>query len=206
MLFQVKLFELLTLLNQETGQLIPCVQYLLYIFDPTNDYLNNKPKALEDKSIPPTLVSLKIAKKHVDTQPIKDRIVKEVIEALTLYFAANATSLSFPEITIPTGVVLRKFKKNCTNNTYKKAITSFLELLQRNSDFVVQQRLALKQKSLRDPVKLYSDFASQLNNTKQQAPLLKERQKIIQKRIDDFKLKFNAQKSAAEQIDAKNKE
>ena len=37
------------MLNQETGQLIPCVQYLLYVFDPYNEYLNNKPKALEDK-------------------------------------------------------------------------------------------------------------------------------------------------------------
>jgi len=91
--------------------------------------LNNKPKPLEDKQIPPSLVSLKIAKKHVDTAQIKDRIVKETLEALTLYFAANALSLSFPEIIIPTTVILRKFKKNCNNNSYKKSVTSFLDLL-----------------------------------------------------------------------------
>mmetsp|Transcript_112463 Transcript_112463/g.155342 ORF Transcript_112463/g.155342 Transcript_112463/m.155342 type:complete len:105 (+) Transcript_112463:1702-2016(+) len=104
----------------------------MYVFDPYNEYLNNKPKALEDKQIPPSLVSLKIAKKHVDTQPIKDRIVKETVEALTLYFASNAESLSFPELIIPTCVVLRKFKKNCNNNGYKKCISAFLDLLQRN--------------------------------------------------------------------------
>jgi len=30
--------------------------------------------------IPETIVSLKIAKKHMDTQEIKDRIVKEALE------------------------------------------------------------------------------------------------------------------------------
>ena len=70
--------------------------------------------------IPDSLVSLKIAKKHMPTQEIKDRIVKETIEALTHYYAANAASLSFPELLIPTGVMLRKFKKNTTNGVYRK--------------------------------------------------------------------------------------
>ena len=68
------------------------------------------------------MISLKVAKKHVDTQEIKDRIVKESIEALTLYFAANATSLSFPELFVPVGVVLRKFKKNTNNSNYRKMV------------------------------------------------------------------------------------
>ena len=68
------------------------------------------------------MISLKVAKKHVDTQEIKDRIVKESIEALTLYFAANATSLSFPELFVPVGVVLRKFKKNTNNSNYRKTV------------------------------------------------------------------------------------
>ncbi len=70
---------------------------------------------MTDKMIPETVVSLKLAKKNIDTQEMKDRIVKEAIEALTLYLAANSAMLAFPEIMVPISVMLAKFKKN-TNN------------------------------------------------------------------------------------------
>ena len=101
------------------------------------------------------MISLKVAKKHVDTQEIKDRIVKESIEALTLYFAANATSLSFPELFVPVGVMLRKFKKNTNNSNYRKMVQSFLELIQRHEDMIAHTRAKIKDKSLRDPAKLH---------------------------------------------------
>ena len=65
--FHVKVFHLLSLINERTGQYIPIAQYLLYPFDLQNDYLNSKSKQLQDKAIPETLISLKAAKKHVDT-------------------------------------------------------------------------------------------------------------------------------------------
>jgi hypothetical protein len=42
---------------------------------------------------------------------MKDRIVKETMEELTIYYASNSRSLSFPEMIVPLGVMLRKFKK-----------------------------------------------------------------------------------------------
>ena len=116
---------------------MPAIQYILHPFDSTSmNYFNSKPKALQDKSIPDTLISLKIAKKHVETQEIKDRIIKEALEAMTLYFAANSTNLSFPEMFVPTGVMLRKFKKNINNSNYRKMVSSFLELIKRHEDVV----------------------------------------------------------------------
>jgi hypothetical protein len=43
---------------------------------------------------------------------MKDRIVKEIVDELTIYLAHNSRSLSFPELVIPIGVLLRKFKKH----------------------------------------------------------------------------------------------
>jgi nucleolar complex protein 2 len=100
------------LITEKTGQFIPITQYILYPFDIQNDYLNAKSKTLVDKQIPETLVALKIAKKHADTIEMKDRIVKEIVDELTIYLAHNSRSLSFPELVIPIGVLLRKFKKN----------------------------------------------------------------------------------------------
>jgi hypothetical protein len=91
---------------------VPASQYILYPLDTSNlNFFNSKPKPLQDKAIPDTLVSLKLAKKHMNTQEAKDRIVKEIIESLTLYLAANGNSLAFPEIVVPVTVLLRKFKK-----------------------------------------------------------------------------------------------
>lgn len=73
--------------------------------------------------IPETLVSIKIAKKHIETAEMKDRIVKETLEELVLYLAANSYSASFPEMAIPVELALRKFKKNLGNSNYKKMVT-----------------------------------------------------------------------------------
>ena len=77
--------------------------------------------------IPETLVSIKIAKKHVDTGEMKERIVKESLEELMLFFAANSRSVSYPEMVIPASLILRKFKKNSTNANYRKLVTTTLD-------------------------------------------------------------------------------
>jgi hypothetical protein len=87
--------------------------------------------------IPDTLISLKIAKKHLNTHEMKDRIVKEIIDELTIYYSNNSRQLSFPEIIIPLGVLLRKFKKNTTNSSYRKIVAAFLDLLKKNEDYII---------------------------------------------------------------------
>ena len=113
------------------------MQYILHPFDSSNfNYFNGKPRPLEDKSIPDSIISLKFAKKHVDTAEAKDRIIKESIEAMTVYLAANSSHLAFPEMFVPVGVILRKLKKQSRNGNYRKSITAFLDLVQRNEDMI----------------------------------------------------------------------
>jgi hypothetical protein len=154
--FHQKCFELLTLINQKTGQFIPAAQYILSPFDSVHTaYFNSKPKQLQDKMIPETIVSLKIAKKHMETQEIKDRIVKEALESLTLYLAANSAMLAFPEMMVPISVMLGKFKKATTNQVFRKSIQAFLEHVKRNEQVVAEARAKIKDKSMRDPVKVH---------------------------------------------------
>ena len=51
------------------------------------NHFNTKNKTLEDKLIPETLVSLKIAKKHIDTQEMKERIIIETLNTLSMLYA-----------------------------------------------------------------------------------------------------------------------
>jgi hypothetical protein len=95
----VKAFELLTTINMKTKQFVPCAQYMLFPFDTVNyNFFNLKPKTTTDKGIPETIATLKLSKKHLETQEVKDRIIKETLDALTHYYAANAANMSFPEL------------------------------------------------------------------------------------------------------------
>lgn len=85
-------------------------------------------------------MSLKIAKKHFETAEMKDRMIRETVEMLTLFFAANGKALSFPELLVAPMVSLRKFRKQCSNSGYRKVIATLLEVLQRNETWVAKER------------------------------------------------------------------
>ena len=89
---------------------------------------------------------------------MKDRIVKETMEDLTIYYASNSRSLSFPEMIVPLGVMLRKFKKQTTNGGYRKIVAAFLDLLKKNEDVIIQKRSGLKDKSLKNLGHLLGNF------------------------------------------------
>ena len=135
--------------------------------------------------IPETLVSIKIAKKHMDTAEMKDRIVKETLDELVLYLAANSSSASFPEMAVPAELVLRKFKKNLSNQNYKKMITQVLDAIQANSEYIKGKRTIF---FVKDKNSLKSDsikkFAMFLKKKKEECPLDKEKKKILKLRLD----------------------
>lgn len=144
--FHVKLFELLCMINEKTKQVIPAAQYLLYPFESAGgvNYLNSKGKPLEDKMIPDSLISIKISKKHLDSVEMKDRVVQECLEHLTLYLATHSRKMFFPEMTVGMSIVLRKFRKGNSNSNYKKLIQTFLEAMEANSKLIVEKRNLLK--------------------------------------------------------------
>ena len=142
---------------------MPAAQYILVPFESTNyNFFNANPKKLEDKLIPDSQISLKIAKKHLETSEMKDRIIREALAALNQYLATNADSIALPEMCISISGILRKFKKQCSNNTYRKTVQAFLELLQKHQDVIVAERSKIKDKSLRDAAKLTLQFSKQL--------------------------------------------
>jgi len=97
---------------------VPAAQYILVPFESTNyNFFNAKPKKLEEKLIPDSQISLKIAKKHLETSEMKDRIIREALAALNQYLATNADSIALPEMCISISGILRKFKKQSRNNT-----------------------------------------------------------------------------------------
>lgn len=127
--YHLKVLQLLRYIAETTGEFMPISQFILQPLENSTSYFNQKPKALEDKIIPETLVSIKIAKKHVDTSEMKERIIKETLDELLLFLTANSRSISFPEMAVPISLILRKFKKNSGNANYRKMVTSLLDII-----------------------------------------------------------------------------
>lgn len=138
------------------------------------------------------MISLKIAKKHADTIEMKDRIVREIIEELTIYYAHNSRVISFPELVIPIGVLLRKFKKHTPNSNYRKIIAAFMELLKKNEDFIIAKRNQLKERSLKNLQNMLNSFEGLIG--KELTPLEKEKKKIEERRIELVKNKLDHHK------------
>ena len=125
-------------------------------------------------------------------------MIKEIIESLTLYLGANANSLAFPELVVPITVQLKKFKKLISSGIYKKSIQSLLDLIVRHETYIAQSRSKIRDKSLRDPAKLFQQFSAILQGqSNESAPMAKEQAKIEKTRIDHVTRKM--QTAAASQ-------
>lgn len=120
---------------------------------------------------------------------MKDRIVKEIIEELTIYYAHNSRVISFPELIIPIGVLLRKFKKHTPNGNYRKIVAAFLDLLKKNEDYIIAKRNQLKERSLKNLQNMMNSFESLIG--KEQTPLEKEQKKIEDRRTELVKNKLD---------------
>ena len=120
---------------------------------------------------------------------MKDRIVKEIIEELTIYYAHNSRVISFPELVIPIGVLLRKFKKHTPNGNYRKIVAAFLDLLKKNEDYIIAKRNQLKERSLKNLQNMMNSFESLIG--KEQTPLEKEQKKIEDRRTELVKNKLD---------------
>jgi hypothetical protein len=107
---------------------------------------------------------------------MKDRLIRETINLLTQYFAVNANCISLPEMMVPVGFQLRKFRKHSKNSNYRQTVQTLIDLLEKNAKVVMEERQRLKDKSLRDPAKLTQTFTHLLKL--EQLPLVKEAEKL----------------------------
>jgi len=147
---------------------VPCAQYILYPFDQINFvYFSSTGKSAPDSV--PTVDALAFAK--CDTVEVKEKIISEVIKSLVEYYASLSGNLSFPELILPTQVILERFRQN---TPHKKHISYFLDVVQKNIDYVASQRAKISDKSFKDPARLLQQFNVDLHST----PLWKEATRV----------------------------
>jgi hypothetical protein len=107
-----------------------------------------------------------------DTNEAKEMIISEVVKSLFHYFAPLSANISFPEMILPTQVVLERFRQN---TPHKKHVSHFLEVVKKNIEFVAAQRAKISDKSFKEPGRLLQQFNIDLQST----PLWKEASKSL---------------------------
>ena len=97
---------------------------------------------------------------------------------------------------MPIAVLLRKFKKQASNNNYKKSVQSFLDLVTRHETYIAQLRSKIKDKSIQDPARLFQQFSQLTEAETALSPLLKEQMKIEKTRSEQMNRKLAVDRTA----------
>ena len=91
---------------------------------------------------------------------------------------------------MPSGVMIRKFKKAVNNQTYRKSVQTLLDLIKRNEDVIAAERAKLRDKSLKDPAKLTQQFSAQISSI--ELPLVKESARLTERNQERINLRITA--------------
>ena len=129
--------DALVTLMQKTGIYIPLAASILEALDAAE--MKRRPKPTTGKPIV-FENALKIGKKQLPTPQFQDAVVTSVCNLAVKFYAAIATSISFPECVYPDTVRLRKWIKGCKAKHVIKKLRPILEKIEENSQFITAAR------------------------------------------------------------------
>jgi nucleolar complex protein 2 len=101
---------------------------------------------MKNKGKPSTLkpldfkLNIRAPNMYLGSKSYHNSLVDQLMNYLYDYFIVYATSICFPELTVPTIVQLKRLIKNGTDYNLNKQVGVFLEKLEENSRFVVSKR------------------------------------------------------------------
>jgi len=83
---------------------------------------------------------LRFSNDQMEDQHARDEIIDKVFDLLMTYFNSQAHTISFPEMTVPALVILRKFAKDTKNIVYSKIIKNIIDWVVENGNFIKEKR------------------------------------------------------------------
>uniref|UniRef100_A0A2M3Z417 Putative nucleolar complex protein 2 n=1 Tax=Anopheles braziliensis TaxID=58242 RepID=A0A2M3Z417_9DIPT len=129
--------RILTQLNAKTRIFIPVLPFLVEILK--SNSFNESHKKLSMRPVNLTCL-LRFAPANIQENAYKDAVLDQVYE-LVLEFAANeSASVAYPEIVLPSILLLRQYAKTTKQYKYARKIKQLSDKLMENYEFMEQRR------------------------------------------------------------------
>lgn len=125
-------------LSQNTGVYIPIFPLLLEILN--SNAFTKVPKKKESLEAFDFDHNIKCNKAYLGTRTYQEGLAEQFVELLGEYFVLYCKNVSFPELTTPVVIALRRYMKTSKNTRYNKQLSNIVEKLNQNSTLIEEKR------------------------------------------------------------------
>lgn len=127
----------LCLIAQKTNTYIPIVSLLIEVLESIEFQRNPSPCTLKPFNM---MMSIKTPKQYLRTRVYQDMLTEELTTFFLDYYSTLSKSISFPEVTIPTTIYLKKFIKNSKSIRINKPLEQLLIKIKATADLIKTER------------------------------------------------------------------
>lgn len=83
---------------------------------------------------------LKLSNSQIKEKSYRDSTMDHIYDLLMTYFNSHAHTIAFPEMAVPTIVILKKYAKNCKSPQYAKMMRRVVEKVEENMKHITKER------------------------------------------------------------------
>jgi len=137
--FPIRFFLIRSLLrlSLSTGAYIPIAPLIFEVLSSTEIKKKPKPSTLKPLDFS---VSIRAPKSYLRTRVYQDGLAEQVVELFSEFYVLYSKSVAFPELAIPTIVMIKRFMKKSKNAKFNSALHLLVAKLEANSKFIEEKR------------------------------------------------------------------